>query len=77
MHKDNTVIFFWFKNQHKRKSNVIDEKITRYKIGITLARDLSQKKYADQKYYDNLITRFEKFLKFYKDLKIWKGLSDR
>lgn len=56
---------------------MIDEKITRYKNGITLARDLSQRRYADQKYYDNLITRFEKFLKFYKDLKIWKGLSDR
>lgn len=56
---------------------MIDEKITRYKNGITLARGLSQRKYADQKYYDNLITRFEKFLKFYKDLKIWKGLSDR
>lgn len=71
------MIFFCFKNQPKRKRDVIDEKITRYKNGITLARDLSQRRYADQNYYDNLISRFEKFLKFYKDLKIWKDLSDR
>lgn len=71
------MIFFCFKNQHKQKRDVIDEKITQYKNGITLARDLSQRRYADQEYYDNLISRFEKFLKFYKDLKIWKGLSDR
>ena len=71
------MIFFCFKNQHKRKIDVIDEKITRYKNGITLARDLSLRRYADQKYYDDLISKFEKFLKFYKDLKIWKGLSDR
>lgn len=53
---------------------MIDEKIVRYTEGITLARELSQRSYADHPYYDDLITRFEKFLKFYKDLKIWKEL---
>jgi len=56
---------------------VIDEKITRYSIGITLAKELSQRRYADHNYYDDLISRYEKFLKFYKDLKIWKALSGR
>ena len=54
---------------------MIDEKIIRYKNGITLARKLSKSKYADHNYYDDLISKFEKILKFYEDLKVWKEFS--
>lgn len=56
---------------------MIDEKITRYSNGIALAKELSQRRCADHIYYDDLITRYERFLKFYKGLKIWKELSKK
>jgi len=55
---------------------VIDEKITRYKDGIAIAKELSKSKYADLDYYNNLISKFEKMLKFYEDLKVWKGFLE-
>ncbi|MFX1302388.1 MAG: hypothetical protein ACFFC1_03450 [Promethearchaeota archaeon] len=55
---------------------MIEEKISRYKNGIAIAKELSKRKYADHDYYDNLISRFEKILKFYEDLKVWKAFSE-
>ncbi|MBY8989210.1 MAG: hypothetical protein KGD58_00520 [Candidatus Lokiarchaeota archaeon] len=51
---------------------MIDEKINRYKQEIDLAKSLSSLKHADRDYYENLIIRFEKILRFYEDLKIWR-----
>lgn len=55
---------------------MIEEKISRYKNGIAIAKQLSKRKYADHDYYDNLISKFEKILKFYEDLKVWKEFSE-
>jgi hypothetical protein len=49
---------------------VIDEKINRYKSEITLAKKLSSLAYADRDYYENMVNRFEKILRFYEDLKV-------
>jgi hypothetical protein len=54
---------------------VIEEKILLYKNGIALAKELSRKKYADHDYYNDLVSRFERILKFYEDLKVWKDFS--
>ena len=53
---------------------MIDEKILRYKNEIDVARDLSKMKYTDTDYYENLISKFEKILRFYEDLKSLKKL---
>ncbi|MFX1325873.1 MAG: hypothetical protein ACFE8N_13045 [Promethearchaeota archaeon] len=55
---------------------MIDEKIKRYKQELTIAKKLSKSKYADRSYYDDLINRFEKILRFYEDLKVWRKLSE-
>ncbi|MHA2034871.1 MAG: hypothetical protein ACW972_11740 [Promethearchaeota archaeon] len=49
---------------------MIDEKITRYKSEINLAKKLSRMAYADREYYENMINRFEKILRFYEDLRV-------
>jgi len=56
---------------------VINQKIIRYKNGIAIAKELSKRRHADHTYYDDLISKYQSFLKFYKDLKIWKELSKR
>ncbi|MFW9828812.1 MAG: hypothetical protein ACFFEY_14570 [Candidatus Thorarchaeota archaeon] len=55
---------------------MIEEKIQRYKNGIAIARELSKGKYADHNYYKNLISKFERILKFYEDLKFWRSFSE-
>jgi hypothetical protein len=55
---------------------VIDEKINRYRNEIDLAKKISGMKYADRDYYENLIIRFEKIIKFYEDLKIWRKITE-
>jgi hypothetical protein len=55
---------------------VIDEKINRYKSEITLAKKLSRMAYADRDYYEDMINRFEKILRFYEDLKVLRKSSD-
>lgn len=55
---------------------MIDEKITRYKDEINLAKRLSSMKHADRDYYENMIIRFEKILRFYEDLKIWRKFGE-
>jgi hypothetical protein len=54
---------------------VIDEKIMRYKHELTLAKELSKKRYADREYYSELVSKFEKILKFYEDLKLWREVT--
>jgi hypothetical protein len=54
---------------------VIEEKISRYKNGIELAKELSKRKYADHDYYNDIISKFQRILKFYEDLKVWKEFS--
>jgi hypothetical protein len=54
---------------------VIDEKIKQYRQEITLAKELSKRKYADRPYYDDLISKFEKILRFYEDLKVWRKVT--
>jgi len=55
---------------------VIEEKISRYKNNIIIAKEISKNKYADHEYYNKLITKLEKILKFYENLKIWKDLTE-
>ena len=55
---------------------MIDEKILRYKNGITLAKELSKRRYADLDYYYEIVSKFEKILKFYQDLKTLKEYSN-
>lgn len=57
------------------KKNVIDDKIERYNNEIWIAKELSKKRYADRDYYNDLIVKFEKILRFYQDLKIWNEFS--
>ena len=54
---------------------MIEEKISRYKNGIALAKELSKRKYAVLDYYNNLISKFQRILKFYEDLRVWKEFS--
>ena len=54
---------------------MIEEKISRYKNGIALAQELSKRKYADHDYYNNIISKFQRILNFYEDLKVWKEFS--
>jgi len=55
---------------------VIDEKINRYKHEISLAKKLSSMKHADSDYYENLIIKFERIIRFYENLKIWRKISE-
>ncbi len=55
---------------------MIDEKINRYKSEISLAKKLSQMAYADREYYENMINRFERILRFYEDLKVLRKSSE-
>jgi hypothetical protein len=55
---------------------VIEEKIIRYKHELTLAKELSKRKYADTDYYTDLVNKFEKILRFYEDLKLWREVTE-
>lgn len=56
---------------------MIDDKINRYRHEISLAKSLSSMKHADRDYYENLIIRFERILRFYEDLKALRKVDDR
>ena len=55
---------------------MLDEKIAEYKKDLALSKILKKHKYADQDYYNELISRFEKLLKFYEKLKQYLEVSD-
>jgi hypothetical protein len=52
---------------------VIEDKILKYKENVVLARNLAKNQYADQDYYEKLVSRLEKMLYFYENLKVWTG----
>ncbi len=54
------------------KNYVIEDKILRYKENLTLARNLAKKQYADHDYYEKMVSRLEKMLHFYENLKAWR-----
>jgi len=54
---------------------VIEDKITQYQKELILAKNVVMSKYADQEYYEIMISRLEKMLKFYENLRSWKKLS--
>jgi hypothetical protein len=54
---------------------LLDKKIERYKRDLELAKRLKKNKYADQYYYDELISKFEKFLRYYEHLKKYSEIS--
>ena len=51
---------------------MIEDKILRYKENITLARNLANKQFADRDYYEIMVSKLEKMLHFYENLKVWK-----
>jgi len=56
---------------------VIEDKIAKYKENLTLAQKLASNQYADHDYYDKMVSRLEKMLIFYENLKVWKGHSEK
>ena len=55
---------------------MLDKKISEYKRDIALAKSFKKHKYADQGYYNELISKFEKLLNFYEKLKQHLEVSD-
>ena len=56
---------------------MIEDKILRYKDNITLARNLAKKHHADHGYYEKMVSRLEKMLIFYENLKVWEDNSEK
>jgi len=56
---------------------VIEDKIEEYKENLTLALKLANNQYADHKYYEKMVSRLEKMLVFYENLKVWKVNSEK
>lgn len=54
---------------------VIEDKILQYKNGLALAQRLVKNQYADRDYYEEMIIRLERMLRFYENLKMWKEIS--
>jgi len=55
---------------------LLDKKIAEYKRDLALAKSLKKHKYADQDYYIELISKFEKLLNLYEKLKQDLEVSD-
>ena len=56
---------------------MIEDKIVKYKENLTLAQKLANNQYADHDYYDKMVSRLEKMLIFYENLKVWKDNSEK
>ena len=56
---------------------MIEDKILRYEENLTLARNLAKKQYADHEYYEKMVSRLEKMLTFYENLRVWKVNSGK
>ena len=50
---------------------MIEEKITKFKIELSIAKNLAKNQYADQDYYKEIISHLKKMILFYEKLKIW------
>ena len=55
---------------------MIEDKILQYKNSLALAEKLVKNQYADLDYYEEMISKFERMLKFYENLKMWKEISE-
>ena len=55
---------------------MIEDKILQYKNSLALAQKMVKNQYADRDYYEEMITRLERILKFYENLKLWKEISE-
>ena len=55
---------------------MIEDKILRYKDNIILARNLAKNQHADHDYYSTMVSRLEKMLTFYENLKVWNDRSE-
>ena len=55
---------------------MIEDKILQHKNSLALAQKLVKNQYADLDYYEEMIVRLERILKFYENLKIWKEISE-
>ena len=51
---------------------MIEDKLVKYKENLTLALKLANNQYADHEYYEKMVSRLEKMLNFYENLKVWK-----
>ena len=51
---------------------MIEDKLVKYRENLTLALKLANNQYADHEYYEKMVSRLEKMLNFYENLKVWK-----
>ncbi len=56
---------------------MIEHKIVKYKENLTLALKLANNQYADHEYYEKMVSRLEKVLTFYENLRVWKVNSGK
>ena len=56
---------------------MIEDKLVKYKENLTLALKLANNQYADHEYYEKMVSRLEKMLIFYENLKVWKKNSEK
>ncbi len=56
---------------------MIEHKIVKYKENLTLALKLANNQYADDEYYEKMVSRLEKMLTFYENLRVWKVNSGK
>jgi len=56
---------------------VIEDKLVKYRENLTLALKLANNQYADNEYYEKMVSRLEKMLIFYENLKVWKVNSGK
>ncbi|GAI69565.1 unnamed protein product [marine sediment metagenome] len=55
---------------------MIEDKILQYKNSLVLAQKMVRNQYADRDYYEEMISRLERMLRFYENLKMWKEISE-
>ena len=56
---------------------MIEDKLVKYRENLTLALKLANNQYADHEYYEKMVSRLEKMLNFYENLKAWKENSEK
>ena len=56
---------------------MIEHKIVKYKENLTLALKLANNQYADDEYYEKMVSRLQKMLTFYENLRVWKVNSGK
>ncbi len=56
---------------------MIEDKLVKYQENLTLALQLANSQYADHEYYEKMVSRLERLLGFYENLKVWKENSEK